>query len=218
MYRERMQQIVRRLEVAKALGEGRANMCYSSNTVEGIYLQFRHVLELIATASLSINPGANEELLNRGRQAWNAGAILKAVKIVNPDHFYPKPVRLVKDKGDPFDVRGRYVGELKDFTGDYLTPDKFDTLYDVCSRFLHTPNPFRAKSAPRTRETDRNHWKRAPNWHKRIIELVTHHKFRPAWTQDKVFFLCHTVGESHEFHIDEFERMETPQTATASSK
>ena len=69
--------------------EGRVP-CTLPTTVESIYLQFRHVLELIATASLSVNQVANDELRKEGRKKWHAGHILDAVETVNPGYYYPQ--------------------------------------------------------------------------------------------------------------------------------
>ena len=54
MYRERMQEIVSRLDVVESLLRGDTSIPYRPAVVESVYLQFRNVLELIATASLVI--------------------------------------------------------------------------------------------------------------------------------------------------------------------
>ena len=45
-------------------------------------------------------------------------------------------------------------GEGKNFNGDYLNREKITTLYNACSRFLHTPNPFDRRAIVRNKKTD----------------------------------------------------------------
>lgn len=206
MYRERMQEIVRRLDVVEVLLRGEVDLLYLPPKVECIYLQFRHVLELIATASLSVNQGANAHLSKEGRKKWHAGHILEAVETVNPEYFYPQPIRLVEANSGSFKVGvGGYRGRWDDFHGDYLSRDKFTTLYNACSRLLHTPNPLDGKSIARNRKIYSNQLKQAGRWRKRIVELLTHHKFRPAGQPQTKLFVCHTVGPDAEFQVAEFE-------------
>ena len=218
MYRERMQEIVLRLGYVESLFGRPDKAMYLPTLVESIYLQFRHVLELIATASLSVNQKANEELRLAGRRKWHAGDILDAVEQINPSYFYPEPIRTVEDtlpsnlpEGvDPENYRGEWI----DFKGDYLTREKFTTLYGASSRLLHTPNPFDRRAPTRDRKTDTNQLRQAARWHKRIVELLTHHKFRPAGEPDTKLFVCHTVGENAEFHISEWEQVESSMVAS----
>lgn len=208
MYRARMQEIVHRLDVVGSLLTGRTNLLYLPPTVECVYLQFRHVLELIATASLAVNQDADSELRKEGRRKWHAGDILEAVEIVNPNFYYPRPVRLV-ERNDGQRVVGEdgYRGEWLDFQGDYLTREKFTTLYSASSRFLHTPNPFDRRAPNRDRKTDSNQMKQAEKWRMRIVELLTHHQFRPASEPDTKLFVCHTVGPNAEFQVTEWQQL-----------
>lgn len=213
MYRERMQEIVSRLDVVESLLLGDASLPYRPALVESIYLQFRNVLELIATASLVINRDANDLLREEGMRTWHAGDILKAVEMVNPDYYYPQPVRLVEENHAGLIVgEGKYRGEWKDFKGDFLTREQFTTLYKSCGGLLHTPNPFN-KKARRTNETDKNKMQQAPKWRKRIIELLTHHTFKLAGEEDTLY-VCHTVGLDAEFVIQIFQRLELPDNLT----
>ena len=216
MYRERMQEIVSRLDVVEALLRGNTSVPYRPAVVESVYLQFRNVLELIATASLVINKDADDLLRKEGMRTWHAGDILKAVEMANPDYYYPKPLRLVdqSQRGLIVGVDG-YRGEWKDFKGDYLTREKFMTLYKSCGSLLHVLNPFN-KKANRNNETDRNKMQQAPKWRKRIIELLTHHMFKLVGEED-VLYLCHTVGPDAQFVIQPFSRLETLGNPTPQS-
>ena len=135
LYADRMKEIVKRTNVIDAFLDRRISALYVPTTVESIYLQFRNILELIATASLIVNESARVALNEEGRRKWHAGDILDAVEEVNPSFFYPKPIRAKKSHLP----EGQY--NHRDFKGDYLTREQFSTLYDVCSRTIHTVNP-----------------------------------------------------------------------------
>lgn len=168
-YADRMKEIVRRSNVIDAFLTRRITALYLPTTVESIYLQLRSILELIATASLMVNDSAVVKLTEKGRRNWAAGDILEAVQEINPGFYYPKPVR-----ADDSVVPGiNYIH--REFKGDYLTRDKFDTLYDVCSKTIHVQNPF-DRNAP---EKDYERLlKDAVKWRQRIRELLVHHEFR----------------------------------------
>ena len=134
-YADRMKEIVRRSDVIDALLARKATALYLPTTVESIYLQFRSILELIATASLIVNDSAILRLGEKGRRKWAAGDILKAVQEINPNFYYPKPVRANKSSIPGIQYTHR------EFKGDYLTREQFDTLYDVCSKTIHVQNP-----------------------------------------------------------------------------
>lgn len=171
LYADRMKDIVKRTEVIDAFLDRRISALYVATTVESIYLQFRNILELIATASLIVNENAIIVLNEEGRRKWHAGDILDAVEEVNPDFFYPKPVRAKKSHlpGIKYDH--------KDFKGDYLTRERFTTLYDVCSKTIHTVNPLDPKA--HAKNYDRS-LKDARIWRARIHSLLIHHEFRLA--------------------------------------
>lgn len=210
MYLDRMQEIVSRLRVVEEILYGRTDIVYLPATVESVYLQFRHVLELIATASLSVNPTANDELRKEGRRMWHAGDILKAVETVNKNYYYPQPVRLVERDSKGRKIGGENsIGEFKDFEGDYLDREKFNTLYSTCSRILHTPNPFYKKALIRDAKIDRNQLKQAAHWYGLIIALLTHHKFRPLGEPETKFFICYTTGPNAHFMITPFVRKDS---------
>ncbi len=204
MYRERMQEVKQRLDVVATLLGGA--LVYDHPTVECIYLQLRNVLELIATASLSANPGANSELERNGRRKWHAGDILEAVKAVNPAYYFPKPTRLVPDHGSDLGNMEGYRGEQRDFEGDYLTRERFTSLYDLCSATLHTPNPFDRRARPRDRRANARLLRQAEVWHRRIQNLLCHHQFfLPG--DDERMYVCH-VQEDGTFNIAIFQKME----------
>ncbi len=56
---------------------------------EGVFVQFRKTLELIAFAPLSAHRKQYSEAYANYQLHWRAKDMLKAVKVLNPD-FYPK--------------------------------------------------------------------------------------------------------------------------------
>ena len=105
---------------------------------EFLYLHLRKILELVAMGSLLANAksfGLAEEKL---RRYWNAKELLNDLAALNPN-FYPRPI-IQKDSAEP----GIKMVWL-DRGNDYLTKDRFITLYDKCGSILHTRNPYRAE-------------------------------------------------------------------------
>ena len=204
MYRERMQEVKQRLDVVSTLIGG--VLSYDHPTVECIYLQFRNVLELIATASLSANPDANSQLAKYGRRKWHAGDILEAVEAVNPKYYFPKPTRLIPDEGSEFAKVEGYRGEQRDFKGDYLTRERFASLYNLCSRTLHAPNPFDKRAKPRDRKANARLLRQAVDWHRRIQNLLCHHQFfLPG--DDDTMYVSHLQPDGS-FNVTTFQKLE----------
>ena len=204
MYRERMQEAKQRLDVVSTLIDGA--LVYDHPTVECIYLQFRNVLELIATASLSANPGANEEMRRQGSRKWHAGDILEAVAVINPKYYFPKPTRLIADDGSELmEVEG-YRGEHRDFEGEYLTKERYTSLYNLCGSILHTPNPFDKRAKQRDRRVNARLMRQAAGWHRRIRNLLVHHQFfLPG--DDDTMYVCHLQPNGN-FDVATFQKME----------
>ena len=167
-YADRMDEIVKRTNVIDAFLTRALNALYLPTTVESIYLQLRNISELIATASLIVNDSDQLKLNREGRESWRAGKILKAVEAVNPTYFYPQPVRGRKSNSPGLDF------DIPDFKGEYLTRDRFDTLYDVCNDVIHTPNPFNSKTKPK--DYDRL-LKDSFKWRRLTHALLVEHKF-----------------------------------------
>jgi len=204
MYTERMQEIKQRLDVVSTLIGGA--LIYDHPTVECIYLQFRNVLELIATASLSANPAANAELRKQGRRKWHAGDILEAVEVVNREYYFPKPTRLIEDEGSELAKLEGYRGAQRDFKGDYLTRERFASLYALCGSTLHTPNPFDKRAKQRDRKANARLMRQAADWHRRIRNLLVHHQFfLPG--DDDTMYVCH-LQPNGKFNIATFQKME----------
>ncbi|MXX61663.1 MAG: hypothetical protein F4112_01385 [Holophagales bacterium] len=200
-YNERMQRIVRRTDAISRLRRAATGLPWIVVT-EIIYLQLRHVLELIATALLVVNEHAVTKLNERGRRSWHALDVLDAILSVN-QNFYPVP----QDEG-PMDEHG--VRTWTDRGGDYLTMERFRTLYDVCGQIAHTGNPFSRKPTIRldSREDCERLLRAADRWQSRIVRLLERHVFTIHGSE--ALYYAHTVGSPPVFQTVEFVRTEGP--------
>ena len=198
-YNERMQEIVRRTEAISRLRRTGTGLPWIVVT-EIVYLQLRHILELIATALLVVNEEAVAKLNEPIRRSWHALDILDAILSVNQG-FYPTP-----QYESPKDKYG--VGSLVDRKGDYLTIERFRTLYDVCGQIAHTGNPFASKPTirPRTRKDCERLLRAADKWQARIVRLLTKHVF--AIQGSNSLYYAHTVGSPPVFQTVQFEPVE----------
>ena len=211
-YARRMQEIVRRtaaIDQIKRVGTGVPWIVIT----EVVYLQLRHTLELLATALLTVNKQAIAKLADPGMRSWHALDILRAIAEIN-DEFYPVPT-----KDGARDEFGAI--EIIEKKGDFLTQEKFITLYDVCGQILHTRNPFARKPtlSVRTKQDCERQLKAGQRWQSRIARLLTHHRFKVAG--DDTLYIAHTVGKELEFHVTEFSPIPNPtrqgdQTASRS--
>ncbi|MDE2739641.1 MAG: hypothetical protein F4073_01785 [Rhodobacteraceae bacterium] len=208
MYRSNMQKIVKRMEIVDTILKGESKIPYQKARIECIYLQFRMTLELIAmtTFSTQVINGVVPDQSKRIRKAWHAGNILKAVKEMNPNYFYPLPMVLDEKDVAGFDVK-TFRGELKEYTGEYLTQNNFHKLYGMCGDILHQSNPFGRSLKRHSQNFYLNKSDDAKKWRKLIIKLLTHHQFLLPDEPDK-FYLCYTTGNPPKFKIAEWQRID----------
>ena len=162
-------------------------------TVEVTFLQLRHILELMATALLTVNQDAVSALRQRGARSWHALDILRAIEDVN-ENFYPKPSKRGQE-----DVHG--VTSLIEIKGGFLTKDRFISLYRRCGEILHTRNPFdhnpiRLIDSP---ENCPRVLRQADQWLAKTIRLLTHHEFQLK--NDKNVYVAYTAGTDLVFHV-----------------
>lgn len=124
-----MQEIQRRIEAVKDLNSGKTSTTYLQTTIETEALQIRKILELIAYSSLVANKTGYSTARQNFAKDWHAKRILKAIETVNSS-FYPTPI--VKTNKGMWNKK----------KNGYLTRKQFEKLYDRCSDFLHSDNPF----------------------------------------------------------------------------
>ena len=78
-YARRMQDIVRRTAAIHQIKGIDAGVPWIVVT-EIVYLQLRHILELLATALLTVNRGAVDEIGAAGIRSWHALDILRIIE------------------------------------------------------------------------------------------------------------------------------------------
>ena len=142
------------------------------------------------------------EIGAQGVRSWHALEILRVIEQANPE-FYPVPT-----KDGPRDEQG--VIQIVERKGDFLTREKFVTLYNACGEILHTRNPFARRPAVQleTQEDCARQLKAAGRWESRIIRLLTHHKFKVK--DDETLYIAYTAGEERVFHVTEFKPFSEP--------
>jgi len=160
-----MAEIKTRHRLVKVVGEGHVLAFPQAARVEFVYVQFRKILELIAMGSLLANSKALAQVQSKIQRYWNAKDLLKDIQAINPD-FYPRPI--VQKPSQRPGVKMDWL----DRSDDYLTKDRFVTLYDKFGGILHARNPF-------AREQDYSRLeKTAPNWYLWIQNLLNAHTIR----------------------------------------
>jgi len=182
-----MAEVKARSRLIDEIGEGRVSVFPQPARVEFVYLQFRKILELIAMGSLLANSKAFGQVQANIQRYWNAKDLLKDIHGINPD-FYPRPIIQ-----EPSQRRGVKIDWL-DRPDDYLTKDRFITLYDRCGSILHARNPFAPEQDYAKLEEV------SPKWHLRIVNLLNAH-------------VIHLVGDVNRYLIQMGSQSESP-TAT----
>lgn len=190
-YAGRIKDIVRRSEAIVAIFDCLGASIPAIVVTEIVYLQLRHMLELLARALLAVNEGV---VSKEGAQR-QAPDILDHIKAANAD-FYPIPRH--KRSSQPDGVIP--IPERKD---DFLTHEKFVTLYNECNQILHAHLP---KSGAKDRfssvEECKQRLEAAGRWNDRIARLLTHHEFRVRG--DPTLYIAHTVGKDLDVQVAEF--------------
>jgi hypothetical protein len=123
-YCSMMAEVKGRSRLLKQVGEGHVPVFPQPARVEFVYLQLRKIIELIAMGSLLANSKTFSQVQSNIQKYWNAKDLLKEIEAINPD-FYPRPI-IEKPSEQP----GVKV-EWLDRPDDYLTKDRFITLYVV---------------------------------------------------------------------------------------
>jgi hypothetical protein len=160
-----MAEIKGRTWLIKELGEGGVPWLPQPARVECVYLQLRKVIELIAIGSLLANAEAFSRVQSNIQKYWHAKNLLEDIEAINPD-FYPRPIiqKPSQRPGIKMDWNAR-----KD---DFLTKDRFITLYDKCGSIMHARNPFAPE--PDYQKLD----DQAPKRYLWIVNLLNAHLIR----------------------------------------
>lgn len=133
-YIELMKELKRRDEVLLLLLEGKASLKYQITQFEGMFLQLRRILEIIAMSPILINEDQFRTISKKPEYEWRIKNIMNQLEELNTDYF-PKPITIINNQGKPDKFIDRKNG--------YLTKDDLISAYDKCSDILHTTNPLR---------------------------------------------------------------------------
>jgi hypothetical protein len=154
-----------RLEFVRSVCKGSLSVGTESHDYEVVAVNLRKVLELIAFGSLTANKAAYSAMHAGIEKKWRAKALLDDLDKIHPD-FYPKPLlRPAVTEGEPRRLHFDFQS-----TG-FLTRDEFIELYDLCSKVIHTRNPFAAVVTVDFRIA-------VIEWVARIEKLLSFHLFR----------------------------------------
>jgi hypothetical protein len=174
MYCNCMEEVKQRLLLVESVGERSFSTGFPEFDAEFAFLQIRKSLEVIAFSSLIAHRDLYSAAHANFAQHWKAQKLLEAIEKLNPV-FYPVPM------SDPV-LRADGTKHLVPRRDGFLTRDEFVVLYDNCSEFLHTRNPFTTKEpvvrmpysckqwVSRIRELLALHLVHLPNGNKWIVE------------------------------------------------
>lgn len=165
LYLQQMQEIKRRMEVIDYFLFADGHAMYKSTTVESMCLQIRHVLELIAFASLCANQTAYSAVHKDFASHWNAELLLRDIARLNPD-FYPVP------KIELPSTTPEIKNHLEDLKDGFLTKEDFVTAYKKCGAMMHARNPYGSKTGHHYFE------KTIPIWREKLMKLLNNHSVK----------------------------------------
>jgi len=194
-YCDLMAEIKARTKLVKLVGEAQALALPRPARVEFVYLQLRKIVELIAMASLLANAEMFVRVHSRIQRYRNAKDLLREIEALNPE-FYPTPVIQMPSEGSRAEI------EWADRPDDFLTKDRFISLYDKCGSVLHASNPFAPEQDLESLEVA------APKWYLQIMNLLNAHTIRPVG--DAKLYLIQMGNDAQRPTCSVF----TPQTPT----
>lgn len=157
-----MQDIKRRMEVAQAFIDLRANAIYKPTQIECAVLQMRMIAELISLSSIAAHTEVFGQHQMRFKDHWNPVDIFKDIQRINPGYF-PRPFKAIE--GPDGITNHQYLADDQ-----YLTKPQLIEMHGRCSDLLHAKNPF-------GKPANYNwYWKQVPIWLDRIVKLLNFHE------------------------------------------
>ena len=211
IYRQLMREVKFRTEFIGKLGDRPDFAIYNWTWIESICLQIRMILENIALACLVANGDQLHKLPKKLEKEYHAEVILKRLANINPD-CYPQPVILLPGPKSNINIATdlpteQYRGKLIDRPGnDWLTRDEFKMIYGRIGQVLHARNPLEGNG-------DFEYFnKMAPQWHDKIMNLLSHHKVIVQDDNLMYIVVLQAVGEaegrtSGDVQVVEFQRI-----------
>ena len=167
LYCSSLEEIRLRIVLLRSLCNGTLSAGSENFNYEIASVNLRKCLELIAFGSLTANKETYASAYAKFETHWKAKNILKMLESIHPN-FYPislsKPTVLEE-------TPRRLHFELE--THDFLTLSEFIELYDLCSKVIHSRNPFAPQIAIDFRVA-------VFEWTNKIETLLRFHRFQLA--------------------------------------
>lgn len=136
-YMEHIGEIGKRLKVIDYFTHGPGLSLNIQFNVESVSLQVRKIIELIVYSLLINNKVAYAKDNKDFKTHWRIKKILDNLEKINPDYF-PVPIKTKRGSENEF--------HMDDVENDFFDKDDLISLYDECSKFIHTDKPFLEKN------------------------------------------------------------------------
>jgi hypothetical protein len=166
-YSNSLNEIRLRLALLESICEGTLTTGNENFDYEVAAVNLRKILEHIAFGSLTANSVAYEAAYSNIEKIWRAKNLLDKLEHIHVD-FYPQPLEPPKiTDGTPRRLHFEML------SAGFLTRAEFVELYDLCSKVIHSRNPFATSATINFRLP-------VIEWTRRIRSLLTFHLFRLA--------------------------------------
>jgi hypothetical protein len=164
-YSNSLSDIRLRLALLESICRGTLTTGNENFNYELAAVNLRKILEHIAFGSLTANSVAYGAVYSGMKKIWRAKDLLDKLESIHAD-FYPQPLKPPKmTEGTPrnFHFEMLSIG--------FLTRSEFVELYDLCSKVIHSRNPFDENTSINFRLT-------VLEWTGKIRALLSFHLFR----------------------------------------
>lgn len=171
-YLGQMNYVKLRMDAISSILKKETTTLYKYTNVEFMVLQIRKIIEHLAMGNLIANKERYSEINEKFYKNWNAKLIFRDIERIN-SKFFPEPINI--DKSGKID---KWITKEN-----FMTQNDAINIYEKCSGFLHTSNPFGA-------QTEIDYYVRMiPIWYMQIINLTNTHLVHMEDGQH-IFYIC----------------------------
>ena len=167
LYCSSLDEVRMRLTLIRSVCNGSLSAGSEIFNYEIASVNLRKCLELIAFGSLTANKDVYASMHAKFEEHWRAKRILENLEKIHPD-FYP--IALLTPVISSETPRNVHF-ELE--TQGFLTRNEFVELYDLCSKVIHSRNPFEVQTTINFRLS-------VSEWTNKIETLLRFHRFQLA--------------------------------------
>ena len=157
-----MHELATRIELVACACDGRLGLTIPFAR-EFVYLQFRHICELIALGCLRLHGDIPETQTKSVKKEWHAEKIMRLLHKKHPHCFPQSVIREKTDNG--WSIRANAKPNA-------LTFLEFKTLYAECGESLHRGTVRSIQSSVPLNESD---LKALVTWQSKIVDLMNEH-------------------------------------------